>query len=287
MKFVCFATAFLVINLLEQPLLAREVSRQNDPIIASVNGKSIYRSDLEIARTRLPEQYRNLPVKELFQPLLNQLIRSTLLAMVAKTQNLDKTTTHKRAVAFAQVRLLEQALLEREIAKNVTKEAVRARYKNTIGKSSSKEEIRVRHILLKTQNDALKIVKELVAGANFARLATERSTGPSKTRGGDLNYFGRGQMVPQFEEAAFGLSIGEFTKKPVRTQFGWHIIKLEDKRISKPPSFEEIRAKIQRDMAGEVVSKFVTCIIKKANIQRFEMDGSKPRLRRIQNAPTR
>ena len=83
------------------------------------------------------------------------------------------------------------------------------------------------------------------------------------------------------------LDIGKFTKKPVQTQFGWHIIKLEDKRISKPPSFEEIRAKIQRDMAGEVVSKFVTGIIKKANIQRFEMDGSKPRLRRIQNAPTR
>jgi len=270
-----------------EPLVARDVSRNGDPIIASVNGKSIYRSDLDIVRTRLPEQYRNLPMKELFQPLLNRLIRSTLLATAAKAQKLDKTPQYKRGLAFAKVRILEQALLEREIAKNVTKEAVRARYKNTIGKFSAKEEIRARHILVKTRQEALKIVKELIAGANFAQLAKERSTGPSKNRGGDLNYFGRGQMVPQFELSAFGLEIGKFTKKPVQTQFGWHIIKLEDKRISKPPRFEEIRAKIQRDMAGEVVSKFVTGIIKKANIQRFEMDGSKPRLRRIQNAPTR
>ena len=287
MKFLCYAFSFLLVNIVAQPLIARDVSRPVDPVIASVNGISIYRSDLDIARTRLPEQYRNMPMKDLFQPLLNRLIRSTLLATVARAQKLDRTPKHKRALALAQARLLEQALLEREIAKNVTKEKVRARYKNTIGKFPAKEEIRARHILVETRQEALKIIKELIAGANFSQLAKERSTGPSKNRGGDLNYFGRGQMVPQFEVAAFGLGKGEFTKKPVQTQFGWHIIKLEDKRISKPPSFEEIRAKIQRDMAGEVVSKFVTGIIKRANIQRFEMDGSKPRLRRIQTAPTR
>ncbi len=284
MKFLCYVIAFLVINMFTQPISARDVSKLGDPVIASVNGVSIYRSDLEIARVRLPEQYRNLPMKELFQPLLTQLIRSTLLAISAKAQKLDKTLKHKRAIVFAEARLLEQALLEREISKNVTKDAVRERYKNTIGQFSSKEEIRARHILVKTKQEALKIVKELISGANFAQLAKERSTGPSKNRGGDLNYFGRGQMVPQFEVAAFGLGKGEFTKKPVQTQFGWHIIKLEDKRFSKPPSFEEVSAKIQRDMAGEVVSKFVTAIIKKADIKRFEMDGSKPRLRRLQNS---
>jgi peptidyl-prolyl cis-trans isomerase C len=138
---------------------------------------------------------------------------------------------------------------------------------------------------VKTEDEANDLIKRLVAGADFAKLATENSTGPSKTRGGDLDYFGRGQMVPQFEEAAFALAKGEFTQKPVRSPFGWHVIKVEDKRQSKPPSFEESRAKLGQEVSQEVAAELVKNLMENAKIERFEADGSAPRMRRIQPAP--
>lgn len=258
-----------------------------DPVVATVNGAKIMRSDIDAARGQLPEQYRNLPMAQIYQPLLNQLIRTKILSAEARSDKLHETESHKRRVSLIEDRLLEEALLQKLIAEKITDDAIRARYKETVGSFPTSEEVRARHILVKTEAEADAIIKDLAGGADFAKLAGEKSIGPSKTRGGDLDYFGRGQMVPPFEKAAFALAKGEFTKKAVKSPFGWHVIKVEDKRQSKPPSFEESREKIGQELSQKIAGDLVKDLTAKAKIERFEADGSAPRLRRIQPAPGR
>lgn len=256
-----------------------------NPVVAKVNGQDILRSDVEAARGQLPEQYRNLPMDQLYQPILNQLIRTKVLSAQARADKLHETDTYKRRVDLIAERLLEEALLAKTIEEQVTDEALQARYDKTSGSFPTKEEIRARHILVKTEAEADAIIKELAGGADFAKLAADKSIGPSKTRGGDLDYFSKGQMVPPFEEAAFALAKGEFTKSAVKSPFGWHVIKLEDKRQSKPPSFDESRARLSQELSQEIAEQLVKDLTGKATIQRFEADGSAPRMRRIQPAP--
>ena len=256
-----------------------------NPVVATVNGVKILSSDVEVARGQLPEQYRNLPMDQIYQPILNQLIRTKILSARARADKLHETDTYKRRVRLVAERLLEEALLTKTVGEKVTDEALRSRYDKNSGSFPTKDEIRARHILVKTEAEADEIIKELTGGADFAKLAAEKSIGPSKTNGGDLNYFSKGQMVPPFEEAAFALAKGEFTKSAVKSPFGWHIIKLEDKRQSKPPSFDESRARLGQEMSQEIAEQLVKDLTGKATIQRFEADGSTPRMRRIQPAP--
>ena len=256
-----------------------------DPVVAIVNGAEILRSDIEAARGQLPEQYRNLPMDQLFQPIVNQLIRTKLIAQQARDLKLQDDADHKRRVVLIEERLLEEAFLQKQIEERITDAALRERYASAADKFPTTEEVRARHILVKTREEAEAIIKDLAGGADFAKLAAEKSTGPSKTRGGDLDYFGRGQMVKPFEEAAFELDKGAVTQTPVQSPFGWHVIKVEDKRQSKPPSFEEARDQIGQKMSQEIAGNLVKELTEKATIQRFELDGSAPRLRRIQAAP--
>jgi peptidyl-prolyl cis-trans isomerase C len=267
------------------PATAQNTAAPADPVVASVNGVKIYRSDVSATHGQLPEQYRKLPIDQVFQPIVNQLIQTKILSVKARADKLDQTDNYKKRMVLIQERLLGEALLAKLIGEKITDDVLRARYEKNSAQYPTKEEIRARHILVKTEDEANDLIKRLVAGADFAKLATENSTGPSKTRGGDLDYIGRGQMVPQFEEAAFALAKGEFTQKPVRSPFGWHVIKVEDKRQSKPPSFEESRAKLGQEVSQEVAAELVKNLMENAKIERFEADGSAPRMRRIQPAP--
>lgn len=287
MKISNFAAVVGATILFGAPVAAQnaETKPAADPVVATVNGAKILRSDIDVARGQLPEQYRNLPLAQIYQPLLNQLIRTKILSGAARADKLNETETHKRRIALLEERLLEEALLQKMISDKITDETIRARYDETVGSFPSSEEVRARHILVKTEAEADAIITDLAGGADFAKLAAEKSIGPSKSRGGDLDYFGRGQMVPPFEKAAFALAKGEFTKKAVKSPFGWHVIKVEDKRQSKPPSFEESREKIGQELSQKLAGDLVKDLMGKAKIERFEADGSAQRLRRIQPAP--
>ena len=284
MKFIRLAAVAVASGALVGAALPAAAQNADDPVVATVNGASIHRSDVETARSQLPEQYRSLPMERLYQPLLNQLIRSKLLAQQAREEKLQETESHKRRLNLMEDRLLEEALLRRTIDEKVTEEALRARYDKTVKDFPSKDEVRARHILVKTEDEATAIIKELDGGADFAKLAGEKSIGPSKSQGGDLNYFGRGQMVKEFEEAAFALDSGSYTKQPVQTQFGWHVIKVEDKRKSEPPAFEEAQNAIGEEMSQEVAQDLVEKLTEGAKIERFELDGTAPRMKRLQPA---
>ena len=156
----------------------------------------------------------------------------------------------------------------------VTEAALRKRYERQVKESPVVEEARARHILVKTEEEAIAVIAELESGAEFAATATAKSIGPSAARGGDLGYFKREQMVPPFAEAAFALKPGEMTKKPVKTQFGWHIILTEDIREIKQPSFEQKRDQLHTDMSREVVRVEMFRLRKSTKIERFNQDGS-------------
>lgn len=255
-----------------------------DPVVATVNGAEIHRSDVMAAREQLPEQYRSLPLEQVFEPIVNQLIQSKVLAQKAQSENLEKTATFKQRMALIRERLLGQTYLQKVVHEKVTDAALEKLYKENLAKYPAKEEVRARHILVKTKAEAEEIIKELKNGADFAKLAKEKSIGPSGKNGGDLDYFTRGQMVKPFEDAAFSLKKGEVSPEPVHTPFGWHVIKVEDRRTSKP-TFDEEKEKLREQMSQEVARAAVEALTEHAKVQRFEADGSAPRMKRIEPAP--
>lgn len=165
-----------------------------------------------------------------------------VMAKKAVDSGLDKDADFQRRMAFLQARALHGEVVEKEVVDKVTDAEVRARYDQEIANTPPVNEVHARHILVKTKEEAEAIIKQLDGGADFQKLANEHTNDPSgKTSGGDLGWFGPGQMVPEFDKAAFALDVGKYTKEPVQTQFGWHVIKLEDKRAKQPPAFDEVK----------------------------------------------
>ena len=161
-------------------------------------------------------------------------------------KGLDKDADFQRRSGFLQQRALHSELVDKEVADKVTDAEIRARYDKQISDTPPVNEVKARHILVKTKEEALEIIKQLDGGADFEKLANEKTNDPSgKTTGGDLGYFGPGAMRPAFEKAAFALEIGTYTKEPVESEFGWHVIKVEDKRAQQPPAFEQVKDQVR------------------------------------------
>lgn len=244
---------------------------QLDTVIATVNGSDITMAQMALAIEGLPQQYRQAPLQMLYDPLLRQLVERRLLAQAAERDGMADNPEVKERLAAARERVLQESYLRQRINDAVTEEALRARY--DAGAAGGEEEVRARHILSETREDAESVIAELNQGADFAALAAERSTGPSKTQGGDLGFFKKGQMVPEFADAAFALGVGEVSG-PVQTQFGWHVIKLEERREAPRPSFEESIDQLREEVVTELVGETLAGLSEGAEIKTFNMDGS-------------
>ncbi len=247
---------------------------EKDPVVARVNGVEIHLANVEEARTRLPKRFRQGPIEGVFGILVNTLVDSKLMAAEARKQGIADDPSFKRRMAIVTEQVLERALLTRHLERTLTDGMLKKAYADMIKKMGDKKEIRARHILLKTKKEALAVIAELNKGADFAELAKKKSIGPSKKMGGDLGYFEKGQMVPAFFEAAFALDIGAVTKVPVETRFGWHVIKLEDKRNAKPPAFEEMRSRLSAELSRKIGGEYIESLRKKAKVERFNPDGT-------------
>ena len=156
-------------------------------------------------------------------------------------------------------------MIERKIRDAVSEDTVKKTYDERVKSIESKPEVSARHILVKTEEDALDIIERLNRGSEFAELAKEKSTGPSGSQGGDLGYFSKGQMVPEFDRVVFTLKKGEVSE-PVKTQFGWHVIKVEDKRVSKPPAFDTVKGQLIAGMVSQKAVEVITALRKDAKI---------------------
>lgn len=247
------------------PGLAQE---EESDVIATVNGKEITPADVEMARQDIGQHIQQLPEPQQEMVLINYLIDMQLLASRAEEENLQDNEAFQRRMNYYRNRALMQALVQREIDESVTEEAARAFYEEVKGDlvPEDAEELRARHILVESEEEARQIIAELEDGADFAELAKEKSTGPSAGQGGDLGYFAEGQMVPEFFTAANALEVGEVSE-PVQTDFGWHVIKLEDRRAQEAPSFEEVRGQIEQVLARQSRQSLVQQLRGEAEIE--------------------
>ena len=245
-----------------------------DPVVAIVDGVAVHRSQVEEAARGLPEQYRQMPMQVLFGLLLDRVIDFQLIANQAERQDLGNDPSVQAALAAARANVLRDALIRRKIEEGTTEAKLHARYDQMRqGENFAQPEVHASHILLKSKEEAEAVIKELQGGADFTKLAQERSTGPSASSGGDLGFFRREQMVPAFAEAAFALEPGQFTTEPVQTQFGWHVIKVSDRRTVEP-TFEESEPQLRQELAREIVTALVSDLHEGAEIERFNLDGT-------------
>jgi peptidyl-prolyl cis-trans isomerase C len=248
-----------------------------NPVVAKVDGQEIRMSDLSEAAQGLPEQLRGMPPQMLFPMLLDQMIDRRALAVQARKSGLEKQDDVRRAMEAAADRALQTAYVSREIGPLVTEAAIRAKYDAEIAGKSGVEEVHARHILVADEATAKKIIEELKKGGDFAELAKKYSSDSGAQQGGDLGFFKKDDMVPEFATAAFALKVGEYTQVPVKTQFGWHIIKLEERRAAPPPSFEEAHDELRQKMIQDAYQKLTVAARATVKVERFNMDGSVPR----------
>ena len=248
-----------------------------DTVVARVNGVDIHYSDVQDAVGTLPEEYRSLPPQMLFPMLIDQLIDRKAVVLMAQKQGLQTDPTVLRQIARATDAALQNALFTKEIGPQINDKAIKDRYDATIAGKPGEEEVHARHILVASEDEAKKIIEELNKGGDFAALAKAHSTDSGAAQGGDLGFFKKGDMVPEFAAAAFALKPGETTKTPVHTQYGWHVINVIEVRQAPPPTLEQAHDQIRQELIQEGVKKVVAEAKAGLTIEKFNPDGSTPK----------
>jgi|tagenome__1003787_1003787.scaffolds.fasta_scaffold20662189_2 peptidyl-prolyl cis-trans isomerase C len=253
-------------------------SPPSDPVVAKVDGQAIHLSDLKDAAQGLPETMRDMPPQTLYPMLLDQLIDGRVLVNEARKTGLDKDPGVQRQVVAAEDRALQTAVLSKKVGPSVTDEAVHARYDKEIAGKPGEEEVHAKHILVDSEAEAKKIIGQLKGGADFAALAKQYSKDPAGAQqGGDLGFFKKTDMVPEFADAAFSLQPGQVSQQPVHSQFGWHVILLVERRKAEPPSYDQAREQLRQRMIQEGVQQVVAKARAAASVERFNLDGSQVR----------
>lgn len=265
-SFSSFMRASFASVVIGSTFAAMPVFAQEKIAVGTVNGETIFLDEVMQLTEQLPDEYRRQPIENIYPNLVDEITNTKLAATAAKEADLQNNELVIDAIRIASERILAEAYFATEVRKIVTDEEIQSAYDRFVADSDSREQISARHILVNEEAEAIDLIAKLEGGADFAALAQEFSTGPSGPKGGDLGYFGRGQMVPDFEAAAFELEIGTFTSRPVQTQFGWHVIKLEDKRTQPAPSLDEMRSQIAQGLSQQALARLIEELRKDAEI---------------------
>ena len=242
-----------------------------DTVIATVNGVDITLGEMIVTRAQLPSQYQQLPDDVLWEGVLDQLVQQQLLAA-----QLGEPTAQIALLLATQKRSLMAAeVIDRLTNQAITDEALEAAYNARFANAAAEEEYSAAHILVDTREEAEAVIARLEGGADFAETAKEISTGPSGPNGGDLGWFGIGMMVPEFETAVIALEVGQISE-PVQTQFGWHVIILNDKRQKEAPTLDQVRDELAAQIQQEAIAKALEDLIAAAAITRPEPGAFDP-----------
>ena len=237
------AAAFAALTGMTLPVLAQDAK---DPVIAKIDGVEVTQSDLNLAIDNLDPQLAQLPDDQKKLAALSTVIDAKVIAEKARAEKIEDSKEFKDRLEFIVDRELHNAYFKKHVVDTITDADIKARYDAEVAKLPPVEEVRARHILVKTEDEAKAVIKELGEGKDFAELAKAKSTDPNKSDGGDLGYFKKGMMVPEFETAAFAMNKGDVSKEPVKTQFGFHVIKVEDKRTAPPPAFDQVKDQVKQ-----------------------------------------
>lgn len=243
---------------------------QKNTVVAVVNGSEVHISQLADFARQLPREMGQPP----YEALLEIVINNQLVYDAAKKEKVDADPDIKAALKKVEMQLMAQSYMQKKVRPAVTEEAIKARYDQAVKEFVPAEEVRARHILVETEEAARSVIAELGRGADFAELAKTRSKDPGAANGGDLGYFVQKAMVPEFADAAFAMRPGEVSKAPVKSQFGYHVIKVEDKRMAVIPPYEQAKPAIAQQIADGIREKLVMDLRDKAKIKRFGPDGT-------------
>lgn len=228
-----------------------------ETVVATVGGEPITEADIAFAAEDLSQELSRMPPEERKAFLVTVLIDMKVMAKAAREAQMDQTDLFKQRLEYLEDRALRRAYFADAIAAAVTPEAVQAAYDEYVAGFQGQPEVHARHILVATEEEARAIKAELDGGKDFAELAKEKSTDPSaQQNGGDLGFFGRGMMVKPFEDAAFAMQPGQVSD-PVQSDFGWHVIKLEETRTSQAPSLEQLAPQLQQQVMYQTFEKTV------------------------------
>ena len=241
----------------------------SDPVIARVNGVDIKQSDLALAEEDVGADMQAASPEAKREHLISYLADIIMVTQAADKKNLADNPDFKRRLAFLRSKLLMGYELQQEAKTALTDEALKQTYDEAVKSMSGQEEVRARHILVEGEDEAKAIIDQLKGGADFAKLAKEKSKDPGAAEGGDLGYFTKDQMVPEFADVAFKMYPGQLSN-PVKTQFGWHVIKVEDKRTKQPPEFEKVKDQIEAYLARKAQSDFIAKLRQSAKVERLD-----------------
>ncbi len=240
-----------------------------DPVVARVNGVDIRQSDLTVAEDEVGANMPQMSPDQKRDYLITYLADVVILAQSAEQQKLADRDDVKHRIQFERNKVLMETLLQQAGTAAVTDDAMHKVYDDAVKQMPAEQEVHARHILVATEDEAKAIEDQLKKGADFAQLAKEKSKDPGAADGGDLGYFTKDQMVPEFAEVAFKLDKGQISD-PVHTQFGWHIIKVEDKRIKPTPTFDEVKGQLQNYVEHRAQAELVSKLRGTAKIERLD-----------------
>ena len=246
----------------------------DDPVVARVNGAVIHRSDLELAMRGAPAQIQQQPFDKIYPQLLNSIINAELLSQAGRKAKIDQSAEVKEQMAAADNEIVADAFVASLARTQITEAKMRQAYDQYAKAAPQSEEVHARHILVATEQEAKDIIDQLTKGADFATLAKAKTIDPpGKTDGGDLGYFTKGDMLPEISAAAFALKPGEITQTPVHTQYGWHVVKVEDRRPGKPGTYEQVAPEIAQQMTQQIVAAKLQDLRGQGKIEVFGPDG--------------
>jgi peptidyl-prolyl cis-trans isomerase C len=244
-------------------------AEDSDPVIARVNGVEIHESDLAFAEEEIGGNMPAMAPAQKRDYLITYLTDVIVLSQAAEKQKLGDRPDVKRRLAFDHNRILMEALLQ-DVGHSALSDAELHRvYDDAVKQMPNEEEVHARHILVPTEDEAKAVLADLKNGADFAKEAKEKSKDPGAADGGDLGYFTKDQMVPEFSAVAFKLDKGQISD-PVKTQFGWHIIKVEDKRVKPTPTFDQVKGQLENYVAHRAQAALVEQLRSAANIERLD-----------------
>ncbi len=248
----------LLAALLALPLSVLPASA--DDVVARVNGKDITAAELQMATDVFGEQLAQVPEAQRRSMVIDALVDMHVMADAALAAGTADSPKYKARMAFLEAQALRNTYVEDELQSKISDDEIKARYEKDIAGYVAPEEVHARHILVKTEDEANAVLKQLADGGNFEAIAKEKSEDPgSKANGGDLGFFAKGQMVPEFEAEAFALKAGETSAKPVKSQFGYHIIKVDERRTQPVPTLDQVRGQViqvvERDKYQETLAR--------------------------------
>jgi peptidyl-prolyl cis-trans isomerase C len=243
---------------------------QPDKVIAKVQGVEIRESDLAMAEEDMGQQAQQLQGDAKRDALVSYLADVIIVAKAAEAKKVTDQKDFKNRIAFIRNKLAMEMLLVEEGKTATTDAAMKKVYDEAVQKAGPEEEVRARHILVPTEDEAKAVLAEIKKGTDFAELAKQKSKDPgAAAEGGDLGYFGKSQMVPEFAEAAFKMNKGDVSD-PIKTQFGWHIIKVEDKRNKPAPTFADVKEQIETFVARRAQAEYIAKLRQTAKIERLD-----------------